>query len=43
MKGMVLGQLRLIFTIQDIAARSNGEFPEYTGCVLDIMSIGLKD
>jgi hypothetical protein len=42
MKGMVLGQLRLIFTIQDIAARSDGEFPEYTGCVLDTMSIGLK-
>jgi hypothetical protein len=43
MKGMILGQLRLIFTIQNIAARSDGEFPEYTNCVLDTMSIRLKD
>ena len=43
MKGMVLGQLRLIFIIQDIAARSDGEFPEYTDYVFDIMSIKFKN
>src|ERR1700733_10698660 len=39
---MILSQLRLIFIIQNIAARSNGEFPEYTGCVLDTINIRLK-
>jgi hypothetical protein len=42
MKGIILGQLRLIFTIQNIAVRSDGEFPEYTDYVFDIISIGLK-
>ena len=43
MKEMVLGQLKLIFTIQNIAVRSDGEFPEYTNYVFDIISIRLKN
>jgi hypothetical protein len=40
---MILSQLKLKFIIQNIAARSDGEFPEYTDCVLNTINIKFKN